>query len=151
MFEKQHISPSTMIAPALEETNAIAVRLRRRILVCEDDDAIREFLLDALQGEGYAVDVACNGREALEHLQGGDGRYLVLLDLLMPEVSGYEILERMSVDPQLRSEHVVVVVSATGFSQHPMSQGVIEKHLVSGIVKKPFELEDLLAMVQRWT
>src|SRR5690348_14893507 len=91
MFENQTILPATMTAPALEGGATKASKLRRRVLVCEDDDGIRELLLDALQGEGYAVDVARNGREALEHLQRGDGRYLVLLDLLMPEISGYEI------------------------------------------------------------
>jgi CheY-like chemotaxis protein len=150
MLEKQNIRPATMTAPALEGTNATAAKQRRRVLVCEDDDSIRDLLLDALQEEGYSVDVARNGREALEHLQGGDGRYLVLLDLLMPEITGYEILERMNADPQLRGEHVVIVVSATGFAQHPMSSSAIEKHLVRGFVKKPFDLDDLLAMVQRW-
>jgi CheY-like chemotaxis protein len=140
-----------MTAPSAEGTNTTVSKLRRRVLLCEDDDGIRELLLDALQGEGYAVDVARNGREAVAHLQRGNDRYLVLLDLLMPEISGHEILERMNIDPQLRGEHVVVVVSATGFAQHQMGQGVIENHFIRGFVKKPFELDDLLAMVHRLT
>ncbi|HEY7358351.1 MAG TPA: response regulator, partial [Ktedonobacterales bacterium] len=93
--------------------------------------------------------VARNGWQALEQLQRGDGRYLVLLDMMMPYISGYEILERMHRDPQLRAEHVVIVVSATGFVR-PLSQSVLEKRIVRGVLKKPFELDDLFALVQRW-
>ena len=132
-----------------EKTSHKDAKKLRTILVCEDDEGIRELLVEALQEAGYTVDAARNGAEALERLQQGDGRALVLLDLLMPDVTGYEILERMNVDPDLRGEHVIVVVSATGLVR-PVSSGVIEKHLVKDFLKKPFELDDLLAMVQRW-
>jgi CheY-like chemotaxis protein len=123
--------------------------LRRTVLICEDDEGIRELLVDALQAEGFAVDEARNGREALELLRREDSRYLVLLDLMMPDISGYDILERMNADPQLLGEHIVVVVSATGFIR-PVSPGIIEKRLVKGFLKKPFELDELIAMVYRW-
>jgi CheY-like chemotaxis protein len=122
---------------------------RRTILICEDDEGICELLVDALQEEGFTVVVARDGREALEQLQHGDGRYLVLLDLMMPRISGYEILEHMNRDPQLRAEHIVIVVSATGFVR-PLSRDFLEKRIVRGMLKKPFELDDLFALVQRW-
>jgi CheY-like chemotaxis protein len=122
---------------------------RRTILICEDDEGICDLLIAALQEEGFEVVVARNGWQALEQLQRGDGRYLVLLDMMMPYISGYEILERMHRDPQLRAEHVVIVVSATGFVR-PLSQSVLEKRIVRGVLKKPFELDDLFALVQRW-
>jgi CheY-like chemotaxis protein len=121
----------------------------RTILLCEDDEGIREVMVEALQGEGYVVEVATSGLEALERLQHGDTRSLVLLDLLMPDVSGYEILERMSSDPHLLGERIIVVISATGFIR-PLSRGVTEQHIVRGYLNKPFELEDLLALIQRW-
>lgn len=123
---------------------------RRTVLVCEDDEGICELLVEALQEEGYVVDVAHNGRQALERLRLGDARSLVLLDLLMPDVSGYEILELMSSDAQLRGEHVILVISATGFIR-PVSHDVIEQRLVRGFLKKPFELDELLTLVQHWT
>jgi CheY-like chemotaxis protein len=138
-----------MTALSNEKTTSTDVKKLRTILVCEDDEGIRDLLVEALQEAGYTVDSASNGTEALEHLQRGDGRSLVLLDLLMPDVTGYEILERMNVDPQLRGEHVIVIVSATGLVR-PVSPGVTEKQLVKDFLKKPFELDDLLAMVQRW-
>ncbi len=121
----------------------------RTILLCEDDEGIRDVLVEALEGEGYVVEVAPSGREALERLQHGDKRALVLLDLLMPDVSGYEILERMSRDAQLLGERIILVISATGFIR-PLSHSVIEQRIVRGFLNKPFELDDLLALVQRW-
>jgi CheY-like chemotaxis protein len=122
---------------------------RRTVLVCEDDEGIREVLVEAIEGEGLVAQVAHDGLEALERLQQGDGRFLVLLDLLMPEVSGYEILERMNADSQLLGEHIIVVISATGFTR-PLSPGIIEKRLVKEVLYKPFELDELLALLQRW-
>ncbi len=132
-----------------EKTRHTDAKKLRTILVCEDDEGIRDLLMEALQEAGYTVDAARNGAEALERLQQGDGRALVLLDLLMPDVTGYEILERMNIDPDLRGEHVIVIVSATGLVR-PVSPGVTEKRLVKDFLKKPFELDDLLATVQRW-
>jgi len=119
------------------------------VLVCEDDEGIREVLVEAIEGEGLVAQVARDGLEALEQLQHGDGRSLVLLDLLMPEMSGYEILERMNADSQLLGEHIIVVISATGFTR-PLSPGIIEKRLVKEVLYKPFELDELLALLQRW-
>jgi two-component system response regulator CpxR len=121
---------------------------RRAVLVCEDDDGIRELLVEAIEGEGLEVHAARNGREALGFLGNTHHRYVVLLDLMMPDISGYEILERMDADSQLLGEHVVVVISATGFVR-PISPGVIQKRLVQGIIKKPFELDELLAIIQQ--
>jgi CheY-like chemotaxis protein len=122
---------------------------RRTILICEDDEDICELLVDALGEEGFQIVVAHNGREALEQLRRGDGRYLILLDLMMPTISGYEVLERMNLDPRLRAEHIVIVVSATGFVR-PLSQGILEKRIIRGMLRKPFELDELLDLVQRW-
>ena len=123
---------------------------RRPILICEDDDGIRELLMDAIQGEGFEVSAVRNGREALALLRRGPGRYLLLLDLMMPEISGYDILEQMNKDPLLLGNNIVVVVSATGFVR-PVSPGVVEKRMIRGTLKKPFELEDLFTLLHRLT
>ncbi len=149
MPESETTPPSSLADPSNQRVGKQDAARRRTILVCEDDDGICDFLVEALQEEDFQVVVARNGREALEQLQHGDGRYLVLLDLLMPHVSGYEVLERMNLDPRLRAEHVVIVVSATGFVR-PLSQSLLEKRIVRGVLKKPFELDDLFALVQRW-
>lgn len=121
---------------------------RRPVLICEDDDGIRELLVDAIQGEGFEVSAVSNGKEALELLRRGPGRYLLLLDLMMPGISGYDILEQMNDDPLLLGNNIVVVVSATGFIR-PVSPGIVQKRLIQGMLKKPFELEDLFALLYR--
>lgn len=121
---------------------------RRPVLICEDDDGIRELLVDAIQGEGFEVSAVSNGREALELLRRGPGRYLLLLDLMMPGISGYDILEKMNDDPLLLGNNIVVVVSATGFIR-PVSPGIVQKRMIQGMLKKPFELEDLFALLYR--
>ena len=135
---------------ASADRNALSSDLpaRRPILICEDDDGIRELLVDAVQGEGFEVFAVSNGTEALELLRRGPGRYLLLLDLLMPGISGYDILEQMNDDPLLLGNNIVVVVSATGFVR-PVSPGIVQKRVIQGMLKKPFELEDLFALLHR--
>ena len=135
---------------ASADGNALSSDLpaRRPILICEDDDGIRELLVDAVQGEGFEVFAVSNGGEALERLRHGPGRYLLLLDLMMPGISGYDILEQMNDDPLLLRNHIVVVVSATGFIR-PVNPGILQKRVIQGMLKKPFELEDLFALLHR--
>ncbi len=140
------MNPSAQTTPDAESSTA--PQTRRPILICEDDDGIRELMVEALQEEGFEVQAVRNGREALVLLSQGPGRYLLLLDLMMPDISGYDILERMNDDPQLLGENIVIVVSATGFIR-PVSPGVVQKRLVRGMLKKPFELEDLFALLHR--
>jgi CheY-like chemotaxis protein len=150
MFEHHPTSQSTAAVPADGSgIGTMKPQVQRTILVCEDDEGIRELLVEALQGEGFVVDVARNGREALALLRRGNTHYLLLLDLMMPDINGYEILEYMNDDPELRSEHIILVISATGFVR-PISQGILEKRLIKGFLKKPFELDELLALVQHW-
>lgn len=83
---------------------------RSRILVVDDTDDVRELLRMYLMLQGHVVSEARNGRQALEkmHEQTFD---LVLLDIMMPEMNGYEVLEQVRQDPVLR-EMPIVVISA---------------------------------------
>ncbi len=149
MAENHLTSIPPDLAPSHEKPHdSTAPHARRPILVCEDDEGIRELLVEALEEEGFEVYAARNGREALDFLRSGPGRYLLLLDLMMPDISGYEILEQMSKDDHLLGENVVVVLSATGFVRQ-VSPKVIEKRLVQAMLKKPFELDELFAILHR--
>jgi CheY-like chemotaxis protein len=78
---------------------------------------VRESIADILRLEGYAVRVARDGREALDHLTSGAGApCLVLLDLMMPRMNGWQLLEHMRGDPAL-SRIPVCTVSASGGAQ----------------------------------
>ncbi len=144
----KHLTPQTSIAAASNEESVVP-KQPRTILICEDDDGIRELLVEAIQEEGFSAHAARDGREALELLRNGQGRYLILLDLMMPGMSGYEILELMAADPHMPGDHVIIVLSATGFIR-PVSSGVMQKQLVRGFLKKPFELDELFALLREF-
>ncbi len=111
------------------------------ILVVDDDSVIRDMMVDIL--EGYTVHTARNGREALDKLSDGK-RYLVFLDIMMPLMTGEELCQRLNAEPQLRSMHKIVLMSAADQLSHA------EALRVDAVMRKPFEFEDVEAMVERF-
>ena len=79
-----------------------------KILIVEDDKFLSQILKGRLEREGFQISQAFDGEEGL-NLMKKDIPSLVLLDLIMPKMSGFEMLERFSLDPQLRDIPVVVV------------------------------------------
>lgn len=106
------------------------------ILVVEDDFDIREAVRELLEGAGHSTAAASNGREALELLRCAPRPGLVLLDLMMPEVSGHQVLETLSRDVAFAGLPVVV------FSAQP---GRVRG--ASAVLCKPFGARDLLRVV----
>jgi CheY-like chemotaxis protein len=111
---------------------------RRRILIIEDDTAVRESLGDAMRDAGLAVDVAVDGIEGLERLRAGDVPSLILLDLRMPRLCGDEFLHALRDDEEFA--HVPVITMTAGAD--PAADGDVVAHL-----HKPFDLQDLLQIV----
>lgn len=108
-----------------------------RILVIDDDSDIREVVGEALQFAGYEVTTARDGREGL--IQARSFRpTLILLDLMMPGMSGWEFRAVQLRDPALAAIPVVVV---TALGTDPDIE-------VEAVLAKPFRLEDLLARVR---
>lgn len=87
--------------------------LPRRILIAEDEPHIRRVLATLLEGAGFQVDLAADGREALERLSSAVVYDLVLTDLMMPHHSGLEVLE-MAREMVHRREVPVVMLTAKG-------------------------------------
>lgn len=112
------------------------------ILVVDDDTGIRTLLATSLRREGYTIHEARNGREALERMFGG-AEDLVLLDLMMPEVSGWDVLERRRADPVLRQIPVIVISANRG----PEIAGAVSSEICA-LLPKPFDLEMLHAIVR---
>jgi DNA-binding response OmpR family regulator len=79
-----------------------------RILVVDDSDSNRDMLRRRLERQGYTVATAENGRQALAMLRAG-GFDLVLLDVMMPEVDGYQVLQEIKASPELRDLPVVMI------------------------------------------
>ena len=99
-------------------------------------------LQDVLEDEGYSTVVAANGREALERLRALTPPCLILLDLMMPVMSGREFLAALREDGVLAPIPVVVVTAWPTEAQATPG--------VQGFVKKPIDVEVLLDLVRRY-
>lgn len=112
-----------------------------RILVADDDLAIRVLVKAVLKRARYDVDTASNGREALEKVAAAHYD-VVVLDLMMPEVSGFEVLERLPPREPFFGKFVVIM-SAT--SPEAMAKAASSK--VFGTLRKPFDIAELVSKV----
>lgn len=114
----------------------------RRVLVVDDDGALRELLTDYLELQGIEVVAVDSGEAALRELQGPKPPDLVVLDIRMPGISGDEVLRRMKADPRLAR---IPVAAMTG-----MRPG--EFQLVAApdeFLAKPFDVESFSAALTR--
>jgi CheY-like chemotaxis protein len=96
------------------------------VLIVEDDSGLREALSNALDGEGYTVLLAGNGREALDLLQKGIRPCVVLLDLMMPTMDGWQLVDELKKDPKLE-KIPVCVISALASKAPPEAVCVFQK------------------------
>jgi CheY-like chemotaxis protein len=107
----------------------------RRVLVVDDDPDILDALSEILEVEGYEVQRARNGREALQRLERGLPD-LVLLDLMMPVMDGWELIKALSQDDRLATLPVVVISALDQDEQLGFRR-----------IKKPFDIDELVKIV----
>jgi DNA-binding response OmpR family regulator len=110
------------------------------VLVVDDDPAIRGLVADALREEGYAVDLAAHGREALEAMRARRPA-TVVLDLMMPTMDGFTFMEACHHE-QLCDNVPIVVISAV----HDALQRIKEVP-VHACIAKPFDLDELIRTI----
>lgn len=125
-----------------EQESGIARGSGERILVVEDETVLRELVSEILEGNGYRVITAANGREAIEvYRREGATVDLVLLDMIMPEMDGPATFEALrKINPDVR------VLISSGFSQDMSVQDLLNRG-ASGFVGKPYRPDDLLHVV----
>jgi DNA-binding NtrC family response regulator len=125
-----------------------AERARTQLLVVEDDAAMRELVSETLVEEGYRVDVAAGGRAGVERVRQG-GVELVITDVKMPDMDGLDMLSeiRAPVDaPYGQAPPHVIVVTAFGSIETAKRALKLGAH---DYITKPFEMEDLVAAVEK--
>jgi DNA-binding response OmpR family regulator len=111
-----------------------------RILVADDDQALQVLLNVILSRAGFTVDFASNGLEALEKINA-DSYDAVMLDLILPQVSGLEILDHLQREKPDGLRKVIILTGA--------SRGVIEKvngFRVHALLRKPFDIEEVIRL-----
>lgn len=109
-----------------------------RLLVVDDDRGIRESLRAALEDEGFTVAVAANGAEAMAKLRERPPR-LVLLDLMMPVLDGFEVLDCMRADPVLANVPVCVCSAIAGWAELR----------ADFVLHKPFDVDQVMDVVSQ--
>jgi two-component system response regulator MprA len=115
----------------------------KSVLVVEDDVAIRAALCELLEFEGYKVFQAIDGKQALETLKNGLRPDLILLDLMMPVMSGSRFREEQMSDPAIANIPVIVLSADSNI------KNVSEKLRINRFLRKPVNLDELLATIQQ--
>ena len=117
-----------------------------RILVVDDDVAIRRTLRAALEDEAYIVQEAAEGGAALATLRASAQPVVTLLDLRMPGLGGEAVLRTAAADSTLADSHRFIVVTANKDSISPSLAALMARMGVP-VVAKPFDLDELLELV----
>ena len=111
--------------------------MKRSVLVVDDDDDVRDATRDAMERRGYEVVAVGSGAEALAFLNF-ETPELVLLDLHMDDMNGWEVLGALRDNPRLRTTKVVVVTGSNAQVKPPTL-----------VLRKPFKVADLVAVLEQ--
>ena len=108
-----------------------------RVLVADDDQSIRQLLCTIVRREQLAVDCVADGQEAIEHLREHEYS-VILLDLMMPRVDGFAVIEFLRQHPPTLKPVVLVI---TAYADQRFKK--VDPNVVAGVIRKPFEIAEL--------
>lgn len=120
-------------------TTTPEVTRRHRALIVEDDPAIRRLVGKLLQRRGIDVDVANDGKQAIEKIRTG-GYSVLILDLMVPEVNGFEIIDFVRTNRIRTPVAVVSAVSAQALTK-------LDKDIVKLVISKPFDVDEFTTKI----
>ena len=124
------------------EGRGVTPNLRCDVLIVDDDPDIRDAVGECLRYEGYDVHSASDGRDALNRLEFGLKPNVILLDLMMPVLNGFDVLEALQSRPDWKKIPVVVVSANRGYEADDLAGAV-------SILRKPVNVDRLLEAVQQ--
>ncbi|HEX2572667.1 MAG TPA: response regulator [Polyangia bacterium] len=114
------------------------------VCLVEDDPDIRGVIREFIYREGFGVVCASNGEEALAALRSGTRPRLILLDLIMPVMNGWDFLRERAKDADLANVPVVLLSGDGEVEKHA------ESYAVAGCLRKPIDMESLIETVRRY-
>jgi CheY-like chemotaxis protein len=112
------------------------------VLIVEDDEDLREMMAQLLTLEGYEAATVANGREALDYLHHTSTPNVILLDLMMPVMDGWEFHRQLEADPALAPVPVIVLSA--------VDQVRAANIHAAAFLKKPLDFDRLLALVRTY-
>ena len=110
------------------------------VLIIDDDPRIRQVMRYALGDEGYQIVEAADGQAALDLLAGSEHPSVILLDMKMPGMDGWQFMERY----RARYEHRAQIIVVTAARDAAQRSATVE---ADGYLAKPFDLDELVAVV----
>jgi len=116
---------------------------KRKILVIEDDPDIIKSLKVRLEASNFEVIAATSGKEGLKKAEE-DEPELILLDIMLPDVSGFDVCESLKQNPETKDIFIIVV---TAFGT-PISESILRQKGIDDFIRKPYDSKDLLARIE---
>jgi CheY-like chemotaxis protein len=117
---------------------------KKQILIVDDDRLLRNFFSKVISAEGYSAAVACNGDDAIAILEKNTNFCLIMVDLLMPIRSGWELIEYIKNKNNLKN---IPLVALTGMADNLGEVNKVKETCDAVLHKGNFELVDLLALI----
>lgn len=117
----------------------------KKILIIDDERDLVEKLKKRLEMSGYEVSGAHNGFEGLEKAKK-ERPHLILLDIMMPDLDGFEVLNRLRKSMETALTHVIMITAKGDTPSILMA----EKSFATDYIIKPFQIPDLLNMIQKY-
>jgi CheY-like chemotaxis protein len=115
------------------------------VLVVDDDRTVCDLIRNILESRGYATALACNGKEALAYLKKSPrAPRLILLDLMMPEMNGWEFQRAQQQDPAICGIPVAIITGLPELDGKARDMGAVD------VLCKPSKVEPLVALVSRF-
>lgn len=146
MANGQTIAPAPMPAAApAAQTAQVAPTNQKTILVVEDDVFLANLIVTRMQKAGLSVLKAMTGEEAIEILRGEKKPDLILLDIILPQKSGFEVLEEIQADPNLQKAPVIIT---SNLGQESDIQKGKELGVIDYFVKARTPIDQLVAKVK---
>jgi CheY-like chemotaxis protein len=130
---------------AASERQAVSAAASPSVLVVDDDRNTRDLICSVLAGKGYVTASACNGKEALSYLRSS-ARHprLILLDLMMPEMTGWEFRKAQKEDPAISEIPVAIITGLDKLEGQAQAFGAVD------VLSKPSHVEALISLVSRF-